>query len=305
MDRKAYKVLIAVLVLLILLVLAAMGVIGYMLMTATVEELPQTAASPAPTATPRLLTSQDFEPDRSVLFTTPQGMLTDGQGNPLSLESLRGRETVLIFWSSWCGDCKEYLTGDFPQAAQAVRSSGAAVYLVCREGVKGDTREAAEAALSQQGLQETTLMDPDAALYTSLGLHWVPSVALLDARNATLTAKQELLDRAFTRALEKLCTLEDEAYIDLLAKLLAKASRTGKEQVALNPADRSRAGSAAVAKANELLTGGALTLAESTRPIKGGFILIDGPIETNCAFETLVRLERSGMAAEVAALLFG
>ena len=131
------------------------------------------------------------------------------------------------------------------------------------------------------------------------------SVALLDARNATLTAKQELLDRAFTRALEKLCTLEDEAYINLLAKLLAKASRTGKEQVALNPADRSRVGSAAVARANELLKGGALTLAESTRPIKGGFILIDGPIETNCAFETLVRLERNGMAAEVAALLFG
>ena len=190
MDRRAYKALIAVLVLLIVLALAAMGVIGCMLMTATVEEPPATTASPAPTATPRLLTSQDFAPDRSVLYTFPQGTLTDGQGNELPLETFRGRETVLIFWSSWCGDCKEYLSGEFRQAAQAARSSGAAVYLVCREGVKGDTREAAEAALGQLGLQEVTLMDPDAALYTALGLHWVPSVAVLDAQGRLMhTAK--------------------------------------------------------------------------------------------------------------------
>jgi len=131
------------------------------------------------------------------------------------------------------------------------------------------------------------------------------SVALLDARNATLAAKQELLNKAFDRALEKLCTLEDEAYIDLLAKLLVKASRTGKEQAVFNQKDRARVGEQAVARANEMLGGGALTPAENTHPIQGGFILVDGPIETNCAFETLVRLQKNGMAAEVAALLFG
>ena len=131
------------------------------------------------------------------------------------------------------------------------------------------------------------------------------SVALLDARNATLAAKQELLNKAFDRALEKLCTLEDEAYIDLLARLLVRASRTGKEQAAFNRKDCSRVGSEAVARANAMLGSGALTLAADTRPIQGGFILIDGNIETNCAFETLVRLEKNGMASEVAALLFG
>jgi len=131
------------------------------------------------------------------------------------------------------------------------------------------------------------------------------SVALLDARNATLAARQELLNKAFARALEKLCALEDEAYIDLLAKLLVKASRTGKEQAVFNEKDLGRVGKQAVSRANELLGAGALTPAEDTRPIQGGFILIDGLIETNCAFETLVRLEKNGMAAEVAALLFG
>ena len=130
------------------------------------------------------------------------------------------------------------------------------------------------------------------------------SVAQLDARNAALAAKQATLDKAFDLALTKLCSMEDEAYTELLAQLLVKASRTGKEQVAFNQKDLDRVGKNAVARANELLSGATLTLAADTRSIMGGFILVDGRIETNCAFETLVRLERANMAGEVAKLLF-
>ena len=164
------------------------------------------------------------------------------------------------------------------------------------------------------------------------------SVAQLDARKVALAAKQEMLDKAFDLALEKLCSMEDDACVELLAQMLVKASRTGKEQVAFSVKDRNRIGKAVVTRANELLakavapklpeeltdskvgalvdkvvTGvsaiaqgtAMLTLAEETRPIRGGFILIDGKVETNCAFETLVRLERNNMAGEVAKLLFG
>lgn len=130
------------------------------------------------------------------------------------------------------------------------------------------------------------------------------SVAQLDARNAALAAKQATLDKAFDLALTKLCSMEDEAYTELLAQLLVKASRTGKEQVAFNQKDLDRVGKNAVARANELLNGATLTLTADTRSIMGGFILVDGRIETNCAFETLVRLERTNMAGEVAKLLF-
>lgn len=167
------------------------------------------------------------------------------------------------------------------------------------------------------------------------------SVAQLECRKVQLGAKQELLERAFDRALEKLCALEGEACVDLLAGLLVKASTSGREQVVFNQRDRARVGKAAVTRANELLakrvapelpkvtTGNnkvdaiaekvgkavnavsamaqgtaMLTLAEETRPIQGGFILLDGRVETNCAFETLVRLEKTAMAGEVAKLLF-
>ncbi len=160
-------------------------------------------------------------------------------------------------------------------------------------------------------------------------------VAQLDARKVILSAKQGLLNQAFDKALEKLCTMEDEAYTELLANLLVKASRTKKEQVAFSQKDRTRVGKAAVTRANEILAKRSaqnngisdnkaaspmdkvvtsvstspqgstmLTLSEENRNIKGGFILIDGKVETNCSFETLVRLEKNSMSGEVAKLLF-
>lgn len=201
MHRKVYTALVAVLVLLIVLLLAAMMCIGSILLGAPEEITAPQGEMAAPSATPKLLTSQDFEPDRSVLFSYPKGTLTDEQGRTVTMMSMRGRETVLIFWSSWCGDCKEYLGGDFTQAAQSARSSGAAVHLVCREGIREDNREAAETALSQLGLAEATFMDPDAALYQALGLHWVPSVAILNAEGRLMYTGKGAPDAAELAAL--------------------------------------------------------------------------------------------------------
>jgi V/A-type H+-transporting ATPase subunit E len=47
-----------------------------------------------------------------------------------------------------------------------------------------------------------------------------------------------------------------------------------------------------------------LTLSEETRPIRGGFILSDGDVEVNCAFDVLVRMERERLEKDVADLLF-
>ena len=61
------------------------------------------------------------------------------------------------------------------------------------------------------------------------------SVAQLDARKLELSAKQEMLARAYDRALEKLTGLPDGAYTDLLAQLAVEASSTGREAVILSP----------------------------------------------------------------------
>ena len=130
------------------------------------------------------------------------------------------------------------------------------------------------------------------------------SVAQLDARKLELAAKQELLSKAYDRALEQLAGLPDDAYTALLADLAVGASSTGREAVILSPKDRARYGKAAVTRANEKLGDGHLTLSEQTRPIQGGLILSDGDVEVNCAFETLVRLMRGELDREVAKVLF-
>lgn len=163
------------------------------------------------------------------------------------------------------------------------------------------------------------------------------SMAAMEGRKELLAAKQDMLDKAFDLALEKLCALPDEEYVALLAKLAAAASTTGREQLIFSQKDRTRVGKAVVTAANEILakavapklpgevtdtkagsildkvvTGasallagtGMLTLSEQTRPIRGGFILSDGDVEVNCAFETLVRLQRGEISGAVADVLF-
>lgn len=163
------------------------------------------------------------------------------------------------------------------------------------------------------------------------------SMAQLEARKLTLAAKQEMVGKAFDRALDNLLALPDDEYVALLADLAVMASRTGREQVIFSQKDRSRFGKAAVTRANEILakqvapklpgeltdskagalldrvvTGasavlagtGMLTMAEESYPIAGGLILRDDKVETNCSFEVLIHLKRDALAAEVAKVLF-
>ena len=161
------------------------------------------------------------------------------------------------------------------------------------------------------------------------------SAAQMEARKSLLAVKQEMVERAYQRALEKLRSLPREQYVELLAAMLVQASSTGKEEAVFSPEDREDAGKAAVSRANDLLArqvapelplgDGAvasflnkvaanvsafaqgtamLTVSEETRPIQGGFILKNGRVEINCTFDAMIRSEREQTAGAVAKLLF-
>ena len=134
-------------------------------------------------------------------------------------------------------------------------------------------------------------------------LERLSSAAGMETRKLELAAKQEVLEQAFQLALDKLCALPEEQYLQLLVSLLKKASATGREQVIFSPEDRQSLGRQAVDAANAALSA-QLTLSEETRPIRGGFILADGNVELNCAFETLVRLQREKLEKAAVQILF-
>lgn len=129
------------------------------------------------------------------------------------------------------------------------------------------------------------------------------SVAQMESRKVTLAAKQDMVEKAYVRALEMLCSMPDERYVAVLADLLVAASVTGREEAIFSPQDQQRVGSAAVEKANAM-SGKQLTLSKETQPMQGGFILKSGNVEVNCTFDTLVRLQKAETAGEVAKKLF-
>ena len=132
------------------------------------------------------------------------------------------------------------------------------------------------------------------------------STARLEAKKQVLAAKQALVEKAFDQALEQLLALPEQEYIDLLARLAVSAVTTGREQVALSQKDRARYGKQIVTRANDKLgEKGRLTLAGESRPIQGGLILVGDRVEANCSFETLIRLQKESMTAQVAQILFG
>ena len=129
------------------------------------------------------------------------------------------------------------------------------------------------------------------------------SAAQMKASRLQLAAKQEMVEKAYIQALDKLCAMPKEQYVDVLAKLLVEASSSGKEEAVFSKEDREQVGKAAVEKANQI-SGKQLRLSEESLPIRGGFILKDKNVEVNCTFETLVRLQKAETAGAVVKTLF-
>lgn len=206
--------------------------------------------------------------------------------------------------------------------------------------LNAQTQEKADAIADRPGPRRTKRPPtswPGGRRPPTTGLERLSSAAQMEKRKLALAAKQEVLGEAFDLALDKLCSLPEEEYIALLTRLAVEASETGKEQLVFSETDRARVGKQVVIAANECLvkgvapelpgaladtkvgallgkvvnstaamvTGtGLLTLAQETRKMRGGFVMLDGDVEINCAFETLVRLQREKLEKQVAQVLF-
>ena len=64
------------------------------------------------------------------------------------------------------------------------------------------------------------------------------SAAKMDAKKELLAAKQACLDDAFEAARKKLLGLSEDDYVELLAKLVVKAAKTGREELIFNAKDK-------------------------------------------------------------------
>ena len=127
-------------------------------------------------------------------------------------------------------------------------------------------------------------------------------ISRMEARKSVLAVKQEMVEKSFDLALEKITALPEDRYVAFLAGLAKNAAGTGEEEVILNARDRAAIGEKLIEAIN---AGGAqMKLADETRDIAGGLILRRGSIEANCSAELLVDLCKGEMASKLAEILF-
>jgi cytochrome c biogenesis protein CcmG/thiol:disulfide interchange protein DsbE len=105
----------------------------------------------------------------------PDFVLTDLDGNKVSLKELRGRPVIVNFWASDCAPCID----EFPllsSTAAAHKDDGLAVVGI----VVDDTLEAARDFLTRMGATWPSAMDPGEAVARQYGIIGPPDSFFID-----------------------------------------------------------------------------------------------------------------------------
>ncbi|NLB72737.1 MAG: hypothetical protein GX795_01725 [Firmicutes bacterium] len=136
----------------------------------------------------------------------------------------------------------------------------------------------------------------------------ISTLADLDARRQLLTAKEELIEEAFSCAKRRLASLEPEVYRNHLKQSLFEAAGDTGGDVIMSERDRSAIGEEIVAEVNAELAKasrkGRVRLGDTSGDFIGGFVLSSGRVEVNCTFDAILAREYEALLIDVAAILF-
>lgn len=111
----------------------------------------------------------------------PDFALQDIDGKTFKLSDFRGRKVVLVFWASWCPDCR----AEVP-ALKAMQAS-ANPEKVAFVSVSFDrTLEALQKFVAENELPGVQLFDAsgkkESAVGTAYGVKWIPALYLIDEK---------------------------------------------------------------------------------------------------------------------------
>ena len=127
------------------------------------------------------------------------------------------------------------------------------------------------------------------------------SAAQLVLRDARLTKKRELIEKALDEVIVSINNYDDKTYFDCLLRLAKKNVMNGKGEMLLSARDLSRDKGGFV-KALEPLS---VNLSDTPADINGGFIIKYGDIIINCELSAVMREKRDEITDAVNTALFG
>ena len=139
--------------------------------------------------------------------------------------------------------------------------------------------------------------DKKAALIDNTG----DSAAQLVLRDAKLSKKRELIEKALSEVIVGINGCDDKAYFDYLLRLAKKNAMSGKGEMLLSTRDLSR-NKGDFVKALKALS---VTVSDTPADINGGFILKYGDIIINCELSAVMREKRDEITDKLNTALFG
>ena len=132
------------------------------------------------------------------------------------------------------------------------------------------------------------------------------SAGLLDKKNKILSAKQELINLSFDKAVNKLQNLDKDEYFDVLKRLMVYYAVKGEGEIILSSKDKENLPSDFLNDVNGKLDDKkSLKISDKTDDkINGGFDIKYDEIEINCNFDKIILSERERLIDSVNQALF-
>lgn len=127
--------------------------------------------------------------------SAPDFALPSTAGANYRLSEYRGEVVALVFWASWCGDCR----GELERFERLRRTYGGAGFTVLGVNLDKDTTQAAALA-GAAGIGFPVLMDSAKDVSKSYHADDLPLIVLID-RHGEIRARHQALDERDERGL--------------------------------------------------------------------------------------------------------
>lgn len=126
----------------------------------------------------------------------------------------------------------------------------------------------------------------------------------LEGRKKKLSARQEAVNLVFDKAVEKMAGLPEKDYLAFLSDLAVSVLKKGENQLILNARDHDALGKKLIKAVSEKAPDMKVVISEEIVASDGGLVVRNGDIQTNLTLESIIRLEREKLEADVVGIVF-